>query len=434
MRSEKKRLKILFGVPEGEYIARQFACLAAAMPDAECRFLGFSWCTGRVIRKAGLDFAHIPWQHVESQTPDSIPAVFEFIDRGYRQDTVPYSARRTFGALSAFIEREMERFEPDIVVYGPAEHAICYLMDQNAKTREIPRLGIQTSFIANHFIVQTQGPGWENDLRSAEIQDISDSTSLETCSSLSSVRARNFANARHIWNLSFWLRSIERTIRVLGGGASFDSIPSLWSTIVSKFAPPKWFPTIETLESAEDLQSGCVLVVLHQPSLFWTSPTWVDLITFALEATPEDVPLVIRPHPSEVARRIPRDLEDTLRSRGARISRAFHGPSLATLLQRCRSVLTLTSATGMEALLAGVPVFTLGPAFYARPGLAKKVTLQDASLVREMITTIDQFLPDAHEVAKFANWLKAERMVHAPECGSPAKNGLPYRIHCMVNH
>ena len=155
MCSEKKRLKILFGVPEGEYIARQFACIAAAMSDAECRFLGFSWCTGLDLRKMGLDYAHIPWRCIKSQIPDVIPPLFEFINRGFEHDTVPYSARQALETLAVFIEREIEHFSPDIIVYGPIEHAVCYLMDQKAKARGIPRVGIQTSFVANHFIVQT---------------------------------------------------------------------------------------------------------------------------------------------------------------------------------------------------------------------------------------------------------------------------------------
>lgn len=433
MCSEKQSFKILFGVPEGEYIARQFACTAAAMPDAECRFLGFSWCAGRALQRMGLNYDHIPWKCIKSPIPDVIPPVFEFISRGFGRDTVPYSARQALGTLAAFIEREIEHFAPDIVVYGPIEHAICYLMDQKAKARGIPRVGIQTSFVANHFIVQTQGFGWEDFLRNAEIPDNFNCTSLEASTSHSSVNARSVANEKYAWKLAFWLRGIERTLRVLGGGASFDTLQSLSSVAVSKLAPPKWFPNIETLKTAEDIPSGCVLVALHQPSHLWTNPTWVDLIKFALEATPKGVPIVIRPHPSEVARRIPKDLETALCSRGARISRAFHGPGLAALLKQCRAVMTLTSATGMEALLAGVPVFTLGPAFYARSGLARTVTLQDAPMVREMITHAEQFLPDAAEVTKFSKWLKHECMVPAPECGSTAKNSLPHRIREMVS-
>ena len=246
------------------------------------------------------------------------------------------------------------------------------------------------------------------------------------------MNARSIAKKKHTRKLSFWLTGIERTLRVLCGGASFDTLQSLSSVVVSKLAPPKWFPNIKTLETVEDLHSGCVLVASHQPSHLWTNPTWVDLIKFALEATPEGVPIVIRPHPSEVSRRLPKDLENTLCSRGVRISRAFHGPGLAAILKQCRAMITLTSATGMEALLAGVPVFTLGPAFYARSGLARFVTLQDAPMVREMITHAEQFLPDAVEVTKFTKWLMSEYMVPAPENDPPTKISLTHRIRSIV--
>lgn len=166
-----KKLKILFGVPEGDYYARQFIAVATAMPEAECKFLGFSWSTGLEIRKAGLSFSHIAWRSKVADLPRTVPPVAEFTVRGYSQDTAPISTRKAFAALSKFIEAELEKFAPDIVVYGPIDHSICYLMDKSAERRDIARIGIQPSFISNHFIVQSQGGSWMDHLRTADMPD-----------------------------------------------------------------------------------------------------------------------------------------------------------------------------------------------------------------------------------------------------------------------
>lgn len=421
-----KKIKILFGVPEGEYIARQFACIAAAMPEAKCRFVGFSWSTGCILRSQGLEYVHLPFKRKASMLPNAIPPLIEFVSRGYMGDTVPLSARQTFGTLSDFIECEVAGFAPDIVVYGPIDHALCYLLDQYAVSRGIPRLGIQTSFVANHFIVQTEGVFWEEYLRTAEIPKRLNAQILENELPSGYRDLRNCSNGK--WKLRFWIRGFERALRVLTGGATFDTMHSLMASVVCKISPPQWFPNIETLELSENHYSGCVLVALHQPSLSWTSPSWIDLIRFALEATPDGVPIVIRPHPSEASRRIPKELDDALRTRGVLISRVSRGPELPLLLKHCRAVITLTSALGMEALLAGVPVFVLGPAFYARPGLAKKVSQLDVKAVRKMLVHPIQHQPDANEVTKFKHWLLSECMVIAPEYESGPVNGLIHRI------
>ncbi|MBV5330041.1 MAG: hypothetical protein JZU65_20840 [Chlorobium sp.] len=345
-----RKIRILFGVPAGDYYSRQFASVAAAMPEAEVYFLAFSWSTGIDIRKSKLRFAHIPWKYEGVQIPQNLPPVAEFTVRGFSQNTIPYSARKAFAALRVFIESEIVRFAPDIVVYGPIDHSICYLMDEIAKARGIPRAGILASFISDHFIVQSQGCGWIDYLKNAKIPDsITGENKIST--NTAGPKFRSVHNSKTVWKKQFWIRGFERLIRVLGGGLTFDTLQSLSSLVVSKISPSKWFPNMETLESLDDIQTGCVLVALNQPALTtWESPTWIDLIALALEATPEGVPIVIRPHPSEVARELPKELGKTLCSRGVLISRAGYGPSLTSIIRQSRAVMTINSAVGMEAL------------------------------------------------------------------------------------
>lgn len=429
--SDYKKIRILFGVPEGDYFSRQFASVAAAMPDSECLFLAFSWSTGLDLRKSKLNFAHIPWKHTESQNTYELPPVTEFIARGYFQHAVPASAKEAFAALGNFIEKEISCFAPDIVVLGPVDNSICYLINNAAKIRKIPRLCLITSFIADHFIVQPQVDDWIDFLKKAEIPDsITGSRNISD-----DLKLRALTRSKVIWKKQMWIRGLERLIRVGCAGVTFDTLQSLGSRVVSKIAPTKWFPNNKTLESTDDVQPGYVLVALNQPAqTSWDNPTWIDLINLALEATPEGTPIVIRPHPSETARKLPKELEKVFSSRGVLISRAGHGPSLTTLVQQCKAVMTLNSATGMEALFAGKLVFTLGSAFYARPGMAINVTTTDYSVIREMLINPEKYSPVMSEVYKFTNWLIDNHIVSSPQINSTIGKTLADCIRTVVNN
>ncbi len=330
----------------------------------------------------------------------------------YSQDTSPDSTRKAFAALSKFIEFELGKFSPDIVVYGPIDHSICYLMDKSAERRDIARIGIQPSFISNRFIVQSQGDNWMEHLRTADMPDLLEGRGAGVSQPNINGKFRRVPNSNNAWNLHLWIRGCESALRVLSGGTTFDTLRSLSSLIASKIASPRWFPNLKTLESLEDIKTGSVFVALNQPALTsWDSPTWTDLIALALEATPEDIVIVIRPHPSEAARELPNELERALRSRGALISRVGHGPSMAGIIQECRAVMTLTSGVGMEALLVGVPVITLCPTFYSRSGMAKTIKLSDAALVRQILVNAEQFQADEDEVNRFTEWLLNNHVV-----------------------
>jgi hypothetical protein len=430
-----KKPRVLFGVPEGDYYAQQFVAVASAMPDAECRFIGFSWSTGLEIRKAGLHYSHVAWWSRASVPPQLVPHVADFTVRGYTQGTVPKSTKRAFAALDDFIESEVEKFTPDVVVYGPIDHSICYLIDKCASRRGIPRLGIQPSFISNHFIIHSQGEHWVEHLRTAELPDYSDFEVLKGSPPKVNGLLRRVTNSKPVWDLHLWIRGAECAARVLSGGTSFDTLQSLTSLFISRIIPPKWFPLVETLKSLEDVKKDFVLVALNQPALgSWDSPNWVDLVTFAVKATPEDTLIILRPHPSEVTRVVPTELKDLLHSRNVRVSRAGCGPELEEIIQHCKAVVTLSSSIGMEALYAGALVFTIGSAFYARPGMAKAVTLSDTGLAREMVTREEEFRPVASEVDRFTTWLINDCMVPSPLLSSDAGTRLEDCIRALVNH
>lgn len=397
------------------------------MPDAECRFLGLSWSAGRHLRRRGMDYAYLPWRGSVAVARDVMPPVAEFLGGGFTRDQLPARLLRAWGAACAFVEREIERFLPQVVVYGPAEHGICWLVDGAASARGMAKVGIQPCHLKGHFIAHPHGSHWQDILRSVTLPGPSEKTDWPAQVPSLAFRSQS-AKRRNPLRWSNWERALEYAARAVSGGNSFHTIGTLSSWIASRLAPRQWFPELETLSSTDNCGTGCVLVALHRPSISWGSPTWIDLIRFALEATPPDILLVIRPHPIESGQRVPEDVTRALRSRGARISRAGRGPTVAALFERTAAVLTLTSAVGLEALLAGVPVFTLGPAFYQRKGMARAATMNDAASVRRLLSGGAPIQPDFAEVNRFVSWLSEEFIIPSPEVDPSAGLALVDRI------
>ncbi len=97
------------------------------------------------------------------------------------------------------------------------------------------------------------------------------------------------------------------------------------------------------------------------------------LLQAARDANPDAI-LIYKPHPDVVAGLRPGALPeaDTL------ADIVLHDTDIAALLGQVQAVWTLTSLTGFEALLRGVPVTTLGAPFYAGWGLTRHLGPQVA--------------------------------------------------------
>jgi capsule polysaccharide export protein KpsC/LpsZ len=94
--------------------------------------------------------------------------------------------------------------------------------------------------------------------------------------------------------------------------------------------------------------------------------THVDLLRAAIEDNP-DADIIYKPHPEVLATK--GFLEDEIGTYGNRIKVVTAKMGIYNALQTIDKVYTITSLSGFEALLAGVPVVTLGAPFYAGWGL-----------------------------------------------------------------
>jgi len=428
----QKSPRILIGISEGEYYGHQFGALVRLMPNATYRFIGFSWCTGLELRRAGHDFRHSPW--VRTRSSDSIgnPIISELIGRGGRPGANRNTVMDALVHLKAFVKEEIDDFSPDIVIYGPSDHAINYLLDTAANEAGIPRLGLQPSFLSDHFIVNPWGPRWQEAIQQAQIPEEGSPPGVEPKDLFIPRGFRSVPAPRPSLHFPQLLRGAECLARILTGRPTFETLSSLAASTKAKLAPAPWFPYLQTIESESDVPDGSILMVLNQPTLEAHATNCSDLIRLTTALAPKDTPVILRPHPIETPNDEFGHLESSLRERGVKVSRAGRGPSLSRLVERCRTLVTINSAVGMEALSHGKTVLALGPAFYVREGLAQAVDPSRPEKLADMLDHPEAYRPDPLQVAKFANWLIQRLMAPSPIIESPFGRTLAEHIRVAV--
>ena len=103
-----------------------------------------------------------------------------------------------------------------------------------------------------------------------------------------------------------------------------------------------------------------------------------DVIRAFAEGAAQTDYLVLKAHPFENGRErlgsVIHDLSDQYGVRG-RVIFIDGGKTLAQLLERARSAITINSTAAQQALLRGMPVAALGRAIYKKPGLVSEQTL-----------------------------------------------------------
>jgi hypothetical protein len=416
--SGSRRLRILFGLPAGDFYADEFLCLAAAS-RADCRFIGYSWSAGRLVRRAGFPYQCVAlWAHGRRWLRP-FPPVAEYHTRGIAPSSVPPRMSAALGALADLVEAEIDRFAPDLVVFGPVEHAVCHLLYEVSQARGIATAGFQPCFLSGCFVLNQSGPEWEATLRSVSL------AGAQTQSSALPSRPRNLKRAKHDWH-SLCLRGVESALRLALGNNSFETARTLGSTALAKIIRPRWFPWLPRIP-AKDLPREFVLITLHQPCLTWEDHDWRDLIEYCLAAVPSRYALVIRPHPTEAPQDARESWHAAFMERRVFVSDPDQEPGLDLLIDHCKVVFTLTSSTGFQALLRGKMVFTLAQAFYCRPGLARCVA-------RESLDEFNEWLaagspgPDRGKVAEFDVWLRASCILPYPTTGTDSVNEVLSRL------
>jgi capsular polysaccharide export protein len=120
---------------------------------------------------------------------------------------------------------------------------------------------------------------------------------------------------------------------------------------------------------------------------------------------PDDLHIVVREHPTTSATY--EDLHELARD-NPRLHFISDTPLVDTL-SRAEAVLTINSTVGMEAILLGRKLVTLGDAIYNLPGLVLHAV--DEASLDDCIDKLDGFAPDADLRHRFICYLKNEFLV-----------------------
>lgn len=117
-----------------------------------------------------------------------------------------------------------------------------------------------------------------------------------------------------------------------------------------------------------------------------------------LEVLPEDMWIVFKEHPSSA-----KDYSFLSRECPARMVFA-NDNSTQVLIENAQAVVTINSTVGIEALLLGKPVITLGQAFYNIDGIVSHA--DTAAQLRSILGHVDTLSVDSDLVRRFIGYLK----------------------------
>ncbi len=383
-------------------------CIAAAMPDWECRFVGQLWSNGYHARRAGYAYRHWGWRRSRAKpfAPGRNLSDLQF--RGLSWQALSPAHQRALGELRDMLEGEVRTFQPDVALYLNAESVMGHLTSEIAAQAGIPAVGLQTLYTPHRLLVHAWGEHWCRALAAVAgggasllVPELAwrpgpDHTGMANQTAL---RTASFRLERRLR----WLNRAERWGRAMLGGPSLD-VAGSWRTKLAAARSHGALKELGALTGAKVLTApiaGAAVLLLHRPVLRDRRPDWTDLVRFALQALPAHWPLVLRTHPDEAPLDWPVALASALRDRGQIwLSQSSSGPDLAALLAPARLALTLTSSAGVHALRLGVPTLALDQAYYVGPGLAEALDLQHPQLLSQRLKQGDLPPPDAHRLSR----------------------------------
>lgn len=136
----------------------------------------------------------------------------------------------------------------------------------------------------------------------------------------------------------------------------------------------------------------------------------LSLVEQVADALPPGIDLVLKEHPMSVGRNSLR----LLRRLKARPNVRLVGPYASShdLVQQADAVAVISSTVGLEALLYGKPVLTLGQPFYG--GLGVTLDVDAFHELREAVPALLRFRPDPERVRRFLHAAMRQCLPGAP--------------------
>ncbi|MDA0164758.1 hypothetical protein OM076_31105 [Solirubrobacter ginsenosidimutans] len=121
------------------------------------------------------------------------------------------------------------------------------------------------------------------------------------------------------------------------------------------------------------------------------------LIEQVADALPEGYELVLKEHPVSLGRNPVSFLRRLTRRDNVRMVDAY--TSSHELIRRSEAIVVISSTVGLEALLHGKPVLTMGQPFYAGYGVT--VDVDSFRELREQVPAVLRFSPDREQTLRF---------------------------------
>ena len=424
-------MRILASISQHEHIDI-YASLSKEMPTAEISCIGFMWSFGRTLRKYNINYIHMPlWCKLNSKEILDLPTV-EFRRLGHFENKPSKSISRSASEFQAIIENEIIKNRPDIVIASNINLTSCFLLMNVAAKYKVPFLSLHASFARNAYLLNKNNKDWEKYIKNEAIPasqvDIVDSLEMRSKNPFPSQHEDKLSQSRIC-------RMMEKIVRQLPYAARLESAETILSALFSKIYSPKWFPEIPEYNELLVEKGQFVLVALHQPLMIGPDALkWKDLLNFSIRCTPIDIPIVLRPHPTEIAPlKTDKDILRALKGRVVYISRYGSKTELPALLDNCLALITINSSTGLDAIIRGKPVYTLAPAYYSRPNHAEQVDLNNFAYVKECLTSKKLNYTNKEMARKFTSFLMESKILEHPSTSTSATKKFAKKIYDMLN-
>ncbi len=134
------------------------------------------------------------------------------------------------------------------------------------------------------------------------------------------------------------------------------------------------------------------------------------LIRLVADSLPQGVDLVLKEHPVSIGRNPVTMLRDLVRRANVRLVDPH--TSSHELIRRSRAVVVISSTVGLEALLHGTPVLTMGRPFYSGYGVTRDV--ESFADLRRAVPEVLSFAPDRERILRFLHAAMRSTYAGAP--------------------
>lgn len=363
---------------------------------------------GRPFMVRGLVYKHMPLFNVRRRHAGELVVSKTEFNAG----TAKYISKPE-RCFREFLRAELYHFRPDVVIIDNPDSFEGQVTLKLVQQEEIPSLSLHTSFMKSRFIVrESKDSKWDR-----IIPLLNERSPAKEIAKFSIRNGSPFYFGKKSHSLrDIQIERLERLIRQLPLANRKEPINSLFFGLVRKLYKTNWFPGLETLTDISEIENKYIIVLLHQPVFGSYGIQRSDLIRIALQCIPQDTVVVIRPHPSEMATARDNDeLKANLATHKVFISRSEEGPTLGHLILKCKALITLSSASGFEALLQGKPVFTLLPTFYSRAGCAEYIAPEDIQRFKTILSSPQIPFPNPEIVRSLADIIVERHSFGYPE-------------------